>query len=524
MRVTTKDCINILESSRPQKEIIESLRFVFSFHHNILPFCEFFLPHAFSAKFCPVHEEVIDEFKKPNNSAVALPRGHGKSTLIGLGYALWLIVNKLEDYFVYTSQNNQKTIQFLEPIQFECKYNKLLRWVYPELDPKKVHDEEEGVDRRDCFDIMSMRIQALSFEKNVRGVKFGVRRPSLIILDDIEDDERVINPELRMKDANKLNRQIIPALSPTGRIKMIGTILHLNSLLVQKINLWDGKIYRAIQDDGTVLFPTLWSKEKLDAKKYDIGSTEFEQEYQNNPVDNTKSIIKSDWIKSSFDESVSYGDESEYDERVIGCDFAFADRITADKSAFLGLGKHYDSKRSKNIYTPLFIITEKGLSTTQQFDYLQHLSTFHNIREVVMEENSIRSMSTELVNYDFDPVLYWMSNNDPSPEQIAKREEENIVHGTKRYTIGKKNAILRLATLFENGLIRLPYKTADDKRRSNWLKDELTTFALKEGKLVETGIHSDIGIALLIAVERLEMKRKEFYFSIYRGGSSEEVY
>ena len=69
--------------------------------------------------------------------------------------------------------------------------------------------------------------------------------------------------------------------------------------------------------------------------------------------------------------------------------------------------------------------------------------------------------------------------------------------------LGKKSMILRMMTLFEEGDIMLPYKTERDKQLTDQLADELTTFALDGGKLVETGIHADISIALGMALERL---------------------
>lgn len=184
------------------------------------------LPEAFTKPFAAFHEEIVDEFMEDKDSVVAAPRGHGKSTLIGQGFVIWNILYRKKKFIVYTSQNHVKSTQFLEPIRNELKGNARIKLVYGDLHFSTDKDDK-GKDREDVFDINGVRVQAVSFEKNIRGFKHGNQRPDLIILDDIEDDSRVINPELRRKDSDKLTKQIIPSIDAvTGHTKMVGTMLH----------------------------------------------------------------------------------------------------------------------------------------------------------------------------------------------------------------------------------------------------------------------------------------------------------
>ena len=176
----------------------------------------------------------------------------------------------------------------------------------------------------------------------------------------------------------------------------------------------------------------------------------------------------------------------------MGCDFAFGDRVTNDNSAYVGLGQ----KDSKN--TLISIDIYKGLSIIEQFDILDRMFKTGKYGEIVMEENSIKSMSKELYNYSFKYYLIWTGTVDPAAKHHGDREFDN-----KRHSVGKKSMILRLATLFENGNIIIPYKTDNDREKSNRLKEELMTFALDSGKLVEVGIHADVPIGLAMALERI---------------------
>jgi len=468
-----------------------TLRYIFSFSENIPLFGHFFFPDFITHDFAQFHHEILEIMNSPTSDAVAAPRGHGKSTLVGLIYLIWTIVNKKEKYIVYVSANHSKTVQFLDPIRAELKNNKLLQWCY-HIGMSNVKDEE-GKDREDCYDILGVRVEAVSFEKNLRGFKYRASRPTLIIGDDIETDERVINPDIRLKDEHKLNKIIIPSLDPAiGRFKMIGTILHWDCLLVKKIRTYRGKIYKACDIDlNDILWSELFTKEILQKRKEEIGSVAFASEFLNNPVESGYSIIKGDWIRGCFDENKSYNMDSQGDSKYLGCDFAFGDRVVNDKSAFVSVVSSNDT----------FIIhaieTLKGRSITEQFEIIQGLHNKNKYTEVVMEENSIKSMSKELYRYTFPYYLIWTGATDS-----AAKIKGDIQFEDKRHTVGKKAMILRLATLIENKKIVIPYRTDDDKRISNQLYEELTTFALNDGKLVEVGIHADIPIALAMAMER----------------------
>lgn len=504
VKYTIEDCINILEQC-DTKTARELLKHIFSFTENINLFGHICFPHAITTSTPEFHKELYDMLFDSEDGAVAAPRGHGKSTTTGLVFISYCIVHKLEKYIVYVSQNHAKTVQFLEPLRREFKTNEMLKFLYGDLTPLKTKDDS-GRDREDCIDINEIRIEAVSFEKNLRGFKYGVHRPTLIIGDDIESDDRVINPLLRLKDSDKLNKIIIPALDiERGRFKMIGTILHHDSLLLKKIHLYNGRIYKAIwiDKDGNeqILMPELFTKQKLDAKRKSIGSVAFQSEYLNEPVDNESSLIKAEWVRACFDETLSYWEEGQkYDYHYQGVDFAFSDRVSADKSAFIGLGVR------DGYYTLTSLFTNKGLTITQQFDYIQMLTEMHGFDDNALEENSIRSMSDDLNQYNFPYTLFWTGGSDGPMDKL-----ENMGHN-KRHTVGKKSMILRLAAQFENCNIRIPYKTEKDKILSQQLLDECTTYALEDGKLIEVGIHGDIPMALCMALERANMDSFSFGF------------
>jgi hypothetical protein len=134
------------------------------------------------------------------------------------------------------------------------------------------------------------RIQAKGSEQKVRGIKWGGKRPDLIVCDDLENDEIVMNPERRAKFARWFMNALIPCGSDTCSIRVVGTILHLDSMLQRILDdpTWKHLFYQA--EDGNfenILWPEQYSAERLKGiyRGYKAqGDTEgYAQEYRNTP-------------------------------------------------------------------------------------------------------------------------------------------------------------------------------------------------------------------------------------------------
>jgi len=482
----------MLKLKDDQEKLKQLLRYYFSSEENIETFSKFIYPEYIVGKVQSFHREFYEILFEDKNSALAAPRGHAKSTIMGLVFITWNIVNAVEKYIVYVSQNHAKTVQFIEPLRFEFKNNARLRWLYGDLAPTGAKDEE-GRDREDCIDVNKCRIEAVSFEKNLRGFKYGNVRPTLILGDDIESDERITNPVLREKDRNKLFKVIIPSLDINGKFKMVGTLLHHDSLLKNRINQYNGKIFRSIQSDGSLLWSDRFTQHILDKIKLDIGSAAFESEYQNNPVDNASSLIKREWIEQCLYPDLSVED-IEYDELYLGVDFAFSDRVSADNSAFADIGVVYHSNGStKNL---IFMNGEwgHGLSLRKHWEKIQNKFEANNHDMVLLEENSIKGSVEDIKDLKIPYRMFWMGARDAQKEYQAQ---------SKSKTIGKINAINRLAVSFEYKKWIIPYKTQREKEIANKLISELTSWGLVDGKLEEFGVHPDMPIPMILVNEHI---------------------
>jgi len=495
VKVTVQDIAKACDKLSSDEDKLKALlRYWFSFEENILVFSKFCFPEYCLGNSPSHHNDFIDFLLDEDDGSIASPRGSAKSTVTGLFFISWCLVYNKEKYIVYVSQNHAKTVQFVEPIATEFKLNNRLRWLYGDLTPKKNKDES-GRDREDCVDINGCRVEAVSFEKNLRGFKYGNMRPTLIICDDIEEDSRVINPILRQKDSDKLNKVIIPSLDINGRLKMIGTILHLDSLLMKKIRLYKGKIFKIEYEDGRLLWGERFTKEKLNKIKASIGSVAYQQEYLNNPVDNSTSVIKSEWVRGCYDYNYNYSYD-DMDELYLGVDFAFSDRVSADNSAFVDIGIKGNKKYLLNI------ILKKGQSLPKQMTFIESLYSAHNYDIIALEENSIKSISADMTDFKLPIKMFWTGSRDDS--EVNKIKKTN-----KAKTYSKVNAINRLSVEFENKMWVIPYKTEKQQQIADSFTSEATSWALEDGKLVELGEHPDSPIGVIMVNEALRIPKQK---------------
>lgn len=96
-----------------------------------------------------------------------------------------------------------------------------------------------------------VRVIALGAEKKIRGRRYEEHRPTLMIFDDLENEEQVASAIQREKLWNWFTKAALKAGSAQTNVIVVGTILHFDSLLARLIEPkkspgWFGKKFRAI--------------------------------------------------------------------------------------------------------------------------------------------------------------------------------------------------------------------------------------------------------------------------------------
>jgi hypothetical protein len=261
-----------------------------------------------------------------------------------------------------------------------------------------------------------------------------------------------------------------------------------------------------INQDGTILSKKRWSQEKIENVKKVIGSVIFQCEYMLNPLDDSTGLIRSSWILKSFDKTRSFITERPKwaKQMVMGVDFAFSDRLTADKSAFIIMATteilNEQTKQNELKYVILDIISRQGMSGLEQFELMKQLHSVYRFDMIGIEENSIKAISKSISSFNLPIKRYWTGSSDEKTENGIIKDYE---------TIGKRNLIIRIGNQLEQNKVIIPYDE-NAKKMSDELYNELITFAQEDGKVVEIGIHSDKGMALGFALETIDRINRGF--------------
>lgn len=278
-------------------------------------FSELFLKKGYDGRRTtpPFHKEMWEMCcSSEKQVAIAAPRSHAKSTAITHAYTLANIVFREKRHIVIVSATEALSVAFLGDIKNELLENQDLR---DEFGFQRLLKESETEIVGAFEDGFHFRIVAKGSGQRPRGLKWRNTRPDLIVCDDLEDDEQILNKERRDKLKKWFKGALVPALSKTGVIRVVGTVLHFDSLLESLLNsrAWLSKRYRAHNEDFSfILWPEQWSEADLRAKRQELtddGTPElYAQEYLNHPIDESTAFFKRGDIVpiSNEDENLSY--------------------------------------------------------------------------------------------------------------------------------------------------------------------------------------------------------------------------
>ena len=242
-----------------------------------------------------------------DRSAIAAPRGSGKSTTVDLIILAYYSLFNYSPFSLLISDTATQALQHLETLKNELENNEIIKFLFGD-----VMGDVWGAER---LFIKTQYGESLILPKGagqkIRGLKFRSFRPHLVVVDDLENEELVESEDRRNKLARWFKFNMLQGLSKeNSKVIMLGTVLHENSLLNTIVNRkdavfssWHLQKYKAINDNGTSFWPSRFPIEELRRMRDDpthpkyCGTIVFSQEYQNEPISDIDRIIKESWLK-----------------------------------------------------------------------------------------------------------------------------------------------------------------------------------------------------------------------------------
>ena len=287
------------------------------------------------------------------------------------------------------------------------------------------------------------------------------RRADLIVCDDIIGEDEVCFPSKTDAVRKFFKKTLLPCLTSTGRLIVLGTRWGHNDLYGELIEEWEKmesqeyvvKVYKAIQDDGSPLWKEMFPLDVLMNIKSDaeMGSIHFNTQYMNDPLPEGVSPFKREWLENKWSFlplELTY---------FIGVDPAISEARDADQTAVVTVGVD----KNMNMYV-VDVVRRKILPPDVIRLIIDKYEQFHPFKIGIEAIAFQRAISQALMSMGNFPVV-----------EIKAHEKD------------KTTRLSSLSPFFENGKLRLG-------RNQEELEDEILRFP--------RGKHEDMVDALEMAV------------------------
>jgi len=481
----------------------------------------FFSQYYFNITLGEHQARWIKKLVKVKKGMILGPCGHGKTEIYSKLLLAWLICRNREVRILLCSKSDGLAVKNLKNLGRELEENvKLIQDFGRFYNPSATWTDHQLY----CIRSKGMKdptIEAVGLLGAITGGRFDV-----IVLDDVLDVLNTRSEEQREKVKDYINGTLIPRLEPWGVCWGIGTRKHYNDYyseliknkawvtIVDQAIVREPKEWKVIESDepvelidslgekhevyfqvkitsedrGECLWPQKWPMENLLLLRYTIGSTVFEREYQNKVLSDESALFKIGWLEKAKDENLTYikGNFHEWLKRneftyiVQGTDPSLVD----------------DRRKAERTDSDYSVITSWGLDKTGN-RVLLGLWRERGVTPAKIEE------AIEIEYRRFEPEYHFLESNSFGTIYAHNLINKRGLRLTKHHTDRRKDdlyvGIPGMAVSFENGKVRLPYKTESDRR--------LTDAFITEFHGLGSEKHDDIVMSTWIAwtgIERLQ--------------------
>lgn len=398
-----------------------------------------------------VHDEIATFLKTSGNrKLILIPRNHLKSSIVTKGWTIQKVLNNPDLRILIANAVWDNSRKFLRSIQKYLTWGSPLPMYFGKFESESWNQDECTVKQRKVV-LDAPTWATTGLEKEQTSQHYDV-----ILCDDLVAKENCTTPEQRKK-VFEYYLSLFDLLEPEGVMVLMGTRYHQDDLYAKVLEEtdvlknWDTFIRSAYKEDGSVLFPQKFTKEKLDEIKNKPGAAyHFASQYMNNPIDPDSSDFKLEQIR------------------------------------------FYDYDPVNNPHpSSLYLTVDPAISLGRDADYSALLvaGQYANRRIRVVDRVRGRFVPDDLVDQIFELVKKWRLHRvgietfgfqKTLKYEIQRRQRETGVFFSidelgRRHTgrsepiVSKEARIRRLQPYFEQGLVEIRRDMSD-------LRDELLAF------------------------------------------------
>ena len=216
---------------------------------GLIAWAQHYLPHHFSRKPSRMHRWLDEQLMflqqhRGNKLNVIGPRGSAKSTVGSLAWPLRLALTGAEPYIWIVSDTAGQACNHLQNIKTELIDNAALAADYPTATGRGSPWSQHMIMLNN-----GVVIEAFGSGQRIRGRRCGAYRPTLIIADDLQNDQNIESAEQRDRSRQWFHGALLRAGTQHTNVIHLATALHSEALALEldRTPGWKSQVFRAIE-------------------------------------------------------------------------------------------------------------------------------------------------------------------------------------------------------------------------------------------------------------------------------------
>lgn len=354
--------------------------------NDLLYLCKTYLPHYFEDDFEAGHEKIAGGLKNWNKVIQIWGfRGLGKTTVVGTGYALQLVLFKLTRYLPIISDTSDQATLIMLPIKAELEENPRIQQDFGDM---------KGMEWSEDSFITSgnVKVEAFSWRSFKRGRKHMQYRAKVGICDDLESLDSVKNKDQVDRRYNALMGDVINGLDLKNEWQLVVVTNKLARYDLRELLLENSEVLSILvpaeKQNGRAFHPKSFPKKVLNQIKALIGVVRYNREYLGKIISSEDDDFQEEWFEW-IDEP-----QGPYKYIVMANDPARGMKKSNDTKAWVVLGLTADENHVDVIHawirrTTIDSMIRMGFKSYSRF----------NPHKSVIESNGFQVLLKPIINY-----------------------------------------------------------------------------------------------------------------------------
>ena len=381
------------------KAILQKLK------HDMMMFGKVAIPNMFSASSPDFHYDLSKHLMNYKNKQINIiaPRGHAKSSIVGGILPMHhLFFGEGKKLIVLCSRTQDHAVKLLGLIKDTLDYSETLRQLFGYWGQHSAKSwAKTEIELKD-----GSMVICKGTGQQLRGIKIGNQRPTLIIIDDPEDENNTKTAQAMEQNLRWLLQSAVPSVDPKkGRLIVIGTPQHERCMVetLKSMHGWTNLTYKPDIEGKKALWEDWWSIEKLLQKKKELESINrlsvFYREYMCEIVGDEDQLFKADDIRY-YDGHLSIDSEKNGHLHL-----TYPEKKSIPVNIFTGVDPASSTKQTAD-YSVIFNLAIDQEGNRYVLPYFRKRATPLNLaEEIVNNFRKYRSQKTRIESVGYQEML-----------------------------------------------------------------------------------------------------------------------